>query len=77
MTETWTPDVLHDALRSIMAFFDKLFFTVLQCVYEVFFNVSTAELFSNSTIREFYYSCQLVFGVFMLFKSNKYSSSSK
>ena len=55
MTETWTPDVFHDALRSIMAFFDKLFFTVLQCVYEVFFNVSTAELFSNLTIREFYY----------------------
>lgn len=68
MTETWTPDVIHDALRSIMAFFDKLFFTVLQCVYEVFFNVSTAELFSNSTIREFYYRCQLVIGVFMLFK---------
>ena len=68
MTETWTPDVFHDALRSIMAFFDKLFFTVLQCVYEVFFNVSTAELFSNSTIREFYYRCQLVIGVFMLFK---------
>ena len=68
MTETWTPDVFHDALRSIMAFFDKLLFTVLQCVYEVFFNVSTAELFSNSTIREFYYRCQLVIGVFMLFK---------
>ena len=68
MTDVMTPGVAYDTLRSILTFFDNLFFKLLQGVYQVFFNVSTAELFSNSLIREFYFRCQLVIGVFMLFK---------
>lgn len=68
MTDYMTPGIVSDAIRTILTFFDRLFFLLLQGVYQVFFNVSTAELFSNALIRDFYYRCQLVIGVFMLFK---------
>lgn len=68
MTDYMTPGIVSDAIRTILTFFDSLFFLLLQGVYQVFFNVSTAELFSNALIRDFYYRCQLVIGVFMLFK---------
>lgn len=68
MTDYMTPGIVSDAIRAILTFFDRLFFLLLQGVYQVFFNVSTAELFSNALIRDFYYRCQLIIGVFMLFK---------
>ena len=68
MTDYMTPGIVSDAVRSFLTFFDRLFFLLLQGVYQVFFNVSTAELFSNALIRDFYYRCQLIIGVFMLFK---------
>lgn len=68
MTDYMTPGIVSDAIRAVLTFFDRLFFLLLQGVYQVFFNVSTAELFSNALIRDFYYRCQLVIGVFMLFK---------
>ena len=68
MTDYMTPGIVSDAIRTILTFFDRLFFLLLQGVYQVFFNVSTAELFSNALIRDFYYRCQLIIGVFMLFK---------
>ncbi len=68
MTDFMSPDIIADAIRTVFTFFDFIFFGLLQGVYQVFFNVATAELFSNALIRDFYYRCQLVIGVFMLFK---------
>ncbi len=68
MTDYMSPSFIDDTIRTIFSTIDQLFFGLLQGVYQVFFNVSTAELFSNSLIRDFYYRCQLVIGVFMLFK---------
>lgn len=68
MTDFMSPGIISDAIRTVFTFFDNIFFWLLQGVYQVFFNVSTAELFSNALIRDFYYRCQLVIGVFMLFK---------
>ncbi len=68
MTDFMSPGIISDAIRTVFTFFDTIFFWLLQGVYQVFFNVSTAELFSNALIRDFYYRCQLVIGVFMLFK---------
>ncbi len=68
MTDYMTPSFTANTIRLIFATLDKLFYLLLEGVYQVFFNVSTAELFSNSLIRDFYYRCQLVIGVFMLFK---------
>lgn len=68
MTDYMSPGIISDAIRTVFTFFDTIFFWLLQGVYQVFFNVSTAELFSNALIRDFYYRCQLIIGVFMLFK---------
>ncbi len=68
MTDYMSPSFTDNTIRTIFSTIDQLFFGLLQGVYQVFFNVSTAELFSNSLIRDFYYRCQLVIGVFMLFK---------
>lgn len=68
MTDFMSPDIIANAIRTVFTFFDNIFFLLLQGVYQVFFNVATAELFSNALIRDFYYRCQLVIGVFMLFK---------
>ena len=68
MTDYMSPGIVDDAIRTVFTFFDNLFFLLLRGVYQVFFNVATAEMFSNELIRDFYYRCQLVIGVFMLFK---------
>lgn len=68
MTDFMTNDFVSRAIRKIFATLDSVFFFLLRGVYQVFFNVSTAEILSNELIRDFYYRCQLVIGVFMLFK---------
>lgn len=68
MTDFMTNDFVSRAIRTIFATLDSVFFFLLRGVYQVFFNVSTAEILSNELIRDFYYRCQLVIGVFMLFK---------
>ena len=68
MTDFMTNDFVSRAIRTIFSTLDSVFFFLLRGVYQVFFNVSTAEIFSNELIRDFYYRCQLVIGVFMLFK---------
>ncbi len=68
MTDFMTNDFVSRAIRTIFATLDSVFFFILRGVYQVFFNVSTAEILSNELIRDFYYRCQLVIGVFMLFK---------
>lgn len=68
MTDFMSPGILEDAIRTVFTFFDNLYFLLLRGVYQVFFNVATAEMFSDDLIRDFYYRCQLVIGVFMLFK---------
>lgn len=68
MTDFMTNDIVSRTIRTIFSVLDTIFFFLLKGVYQVFFNVSTAEILSNELIRDFYYRCQLVIGVFMLFK---------
>ncbi len=68
MTDLMSPGIVTDAIRALFIFFDNIFYSLLSYVYQIFFNVATAEIFSNSLIRSFYYKCQLIIGVFMLFK---------
>ena len=37
-------------------------------MYQIFFNVASAELFTNETVKNFYGRVQLILGVFMIFK---------
>ena len=68
MTDLMQNEIVYRTIRTIFATLDSVFFFILRGVYQVFFNVSTAEILSNELIRDFYYRCQLVIGVFMLFK---------
>ena len=42
MTDFMSPGIISDAIRTVFTFFDTIFFWLLQGVYQVFFNVSTA-----------------------------------
>lgn len=69
MTDYMKPGVISDLIRSVLTtIIDRPAFFILGIVYQVFFNVAETEMFSNALIRSFYYRCQMVIGVFMLFK---------
>lgn len=69
MTDNTAANAIHDLLRNAPAWFiDRPAYWLLGIMYEIFFNVSTAELFVNSTVKNFYSRVQLIIGVFMVFK---------
>ena len=52
----------------IVAVLNKGLYFLLASMYQVFFNVASAQLFENETIKNFYGRIQLIIGVFMIFK---------
>lgn len=68
MTDYWTANTLNDMIRSFFALLDKVAYWLLGYMYEILFNVASADIFSNATIKNFYGRIQLILGVFMLFK---------
>ena len=69
MTEYSNANTITDMLRTIIStFIDRPAFLLLCLMYEIFFNVAETELFSDATIRSFFYRIQLIIGVFMIFK---------
>ena len=61
-------NVLNDLVRTVFTLLDRPAFWLLGVVYEIFFNVATAELFTNATIKNFYSRVQIILGVFMVFR---------
>ena len=59
---------VQDAIRSVFTFLDKPAYWLLTIVYQLFFNVATATIISNSTVLKFYNRVQIVLGVYMLFQ---------
>lgn len=47
---------------------DIIIYTMLGLSFKIFFNIASAELFTNETIKNFVGRVQLVIGVFMMFK---------
>ena len=69
MTDLMPAGVISDLIRTVLTtLIDRPAFLILGVVYEVFFKVATAELFTNELVRTIYYRCQMVIGIFMLFK---------
>ena len=68
MTDYMSASTIGDLIRLIMSTIDRNAYFILSIAYQIFFNVATAELFSNALVKDFYYRCQLIIGVFMLFK---------
>lgn len=69
MVDLMPATTISDLIRTVLVtVIDRPAFLILNVVYQVFFNVATVELFSNVTVRIIYYRCQMVIGIFMLFK---------
>ena len=45
--------LIMDAIRTVFGAIDWILYLVLGWTYEIFFDVSTVEFFSNETIRHF------------------------
>lgn len=60
--------VITDIIRTIFSVLDRPAYWLLGIMYQLFFNVASADLFSNDTIMKFYGRVQLILGVFMMFK---------
>ena len=46
--------VISDIVRTIFSFLDRPAYWLLGIMYQLFFNVASADLFSNDTIMKFY-----------------------
>lgn len=68
MTDTLGPGVGANLLRTIASSLNFCVYFLLGMMYQIFFNVSSAQLFENETIKNFYGRVQLIIGVFMIFK---------
>ena len=55
-------------IRLLFSTLDRPAFWLLGIAYELFFNVASADLFSNQTIMKFYGRIQVILGVFMMFQ---------
>ena len=60
--------VTTNLIRSFFSFLDRPAYWLLGLMYELFFNVASADLFSNGTIMKFYGRVQVILGVFMMFQ---------
>ena len=68
MTDTSSTGTISDLFRRLGAVLNKGLYFLLAGMYQVFFNVASAQLFENETIKNFYGRIQLIIGVFMIFK---------
>lgn len=68
MTDYMTANTINDLFRSLFALLDKAAYTLLGWMYEILFNVASADIFANETVQKFYGRIQMIIGVFMLFK---------
>lgn len=67
-TEWLDPDLIGNMLRTFGSVLNSCVYDLLSAMYQIFFNVSSAQLFENETIKNFYGRVQLIIGVFMVFK---------
>ena len=68
MTDNSTANTLGDLGRLIRQLMNWGVYVLLAGMYQVFFNVASAQLFESETIKNFYGRVQLIIGVFMVFK---------
>ena len=60
--------VARDIIRLLFSTLDRPFYALLGIIYQLFFNVASADLFSNELIMKFYGRVQIILGVFMMFQ---------
>lgn len=67
-TDLGSSNVGYDIIRRLLSTLDRPAYWLLGLCYELFFNVASADLFSNQTIMKFYGRVQIILGVFMMFQ---------
>ena len=67
-TDTTPANWFTNIIRSFFSFMDRPIYALLGIMYQIFFNVSTIDIFNSETIMKFYGRVQLILGVFMLFQ---------
>ena len=60
--------IVSDVIRTLFSTLDRPVYLLLGIVYELFFNVASADIFSNETIFKFYGRVQVILGIFMMFQ---------
>ena len=68
MVDNTERGIILDGFRSIMAGLDRVVYNLLSVIYEIFFNVATANIISGQTVKTFYSRVQLILGVVIMFK---------
>ena len=68
MTDYMTANTINDMFRSLFALLDRAAYYLLGWMYEILFNVASADIFANETVHRFYGRVQMILGVFMIFK---------
>lgn len=68
MVDNTERGIILDGFRSIMAGIDRVVYNLLSVIYEIFFNVATANIISGQTVKTFYSRVQLILGVVIMFK---------
>ncbi len=63
-----TPNVVQNALRSILMTLDHVVYWCIGIVYNILFNISETTVISSDTLKAFYGRVQLILGVIMIFK---------
>ncbi|MBR2678278.1 MAG: hypothetical protein IKE63_02555 [Bacilli bacterium] len=59
---------IRDAIRTFFSFLDRSVYALLGIVYQLFFSVASADIFSTGVITRFYQRVQLIIGIFVLFQ---------
>ena len=70
MSDTYSenPNAILNAIRSFFGLLDRAAYGLLLLVYQLFFNVASADIFSGGMIVQFYHRVQIIIGVFMMFQ---------
>lgn len=67
-TDLGSSNIGTNIIRTLLSTLDRPAYWLLGLCYELFFNVASADLFSNQTIMKFYGRVQVILGVFMMFQ---------
>ncbi len=66
-TYTASANLGHNLIRLICSTLDRPAYWLLEMVYQLFFNVSSADIFAGGMITKFYGRIQVILSVFMMF----------
>ncbi|MBR4619294.1 MAG: hypothetical protein IKO49_08320 [Bacilli bacterium] len=58
----------NDLIRSLFAGLDRLVYNLLSAIYQIFFNVATADVLTGDAVKSLFGRIQLILGIVIMFK---------